>query len=112
MGQIKLGRLELPFQLVLHLTWLGEATRVCLGEDELSIEGDLECSSRALHELGVDVEALLDLVCQTGSAGVVVSDNAIFNRQVRHFAPPPRIIDRTPGVAMPGGRQSLGRSTP
>lgn len=55
-----------------------------LREDFLIIQEDLEDSTRALDQLGLNPESTLNLVRQTGGAGVVVSDYAVLDRDLRH----------------------------
>ena len=56
-----------------------ETTCLLLGEEQLVVDGDLEDPSGTLDELRLDPELLLDLLRQTGGAGVVVSDAAVLN---------------------------------
>jgi hypothetical protein len=58
---------------------MGEAPRLFLGEEQLVVDGDLEDPTRPLDELRFDAELLLDLLRQTGGAGVVVSDSAVLD---------------------------------
>jgi hypothetical protein len=74
------GAGDLHLELGRDLAGLGEAAGFLLGEDDLVAGCDLENSSGALDELGSDPELLLNLVRQTGGAGVVISDGAVLDR--------------------------------
>ena len=67
-------------QEILYLTISGESAGLSLGENRLAIEMNLEDTTTAFDELRLDTETFLDAVRQTGGAGVVVSNPAIFNR--------------------------------
>jgi hypothetical protein len=67
----------------------GKAARLLLGEEQLVVEGDFEDSSGTLDELRLDPELLLDLLRQTGGAGVVVSDSAVLDDDSGSHDPPP-----------------------
>jgi hypothetical protein len=55
--------------------------RALLGKDEDSVRGHVEHAARRVDELDIGVGKLVpDLRCQTGSAGLVVSNDAILNR--------------------------------
>ena len=61
------------------LAGVWETACLLLGEDQLVVDGDLEDSTGSLDELRLDAELLLDLLRQTGGAGVVVSDPAVLD---------------------------------
>jgi hypothetical protein len=67
------------FEGRLDLAWIGETPCLFLGEEQLVVDGDLEDPTRSLDELRFDAELLLDLLRQTGGAGVVVSDPAVLD---------------------------------
>jgi hypothetical protein len=67
----------------LDLAGMGKAACLLLGEDQLVVDGDFEDSTGSLDELGLDAELLLDLLRQTGGAGVVVSDPAVLDDDAR-----------------------------
>jgi hypothetical protein len=91
-----------------------ETTCLLLGEEQLVVDSDLEDSSGALDELRLDPELLLDLLRQTGGAGVVVSDAAVLDNDRGSHKPPPfgGIIPPAPLVS--GSRRKLraGQETP
>ena len=64
-----------------HLTRLRVAPQFLLGEDDFTVHRHLEHASRRLDErdLGVRV-GLTDLGRQTGGQWLVVSDDAVFDR--------------------------------
>jgi hypothetical protein len=68
------------FQRLLDLARLGEAVAGLLREQHLAVELHLEDAAPALDQLGRLPEPLLDLGRQTGGAGVVVSGDAVFDR--------------------------------
>ena len=52
-----------------------------LGKDQGSVRRHVEHAPRGMNELDVGAGKLLpDLRCQTGSAGLVVSNDAVLNR--------------------------------
>jgi hypothetical protein len=61
-----------------------EAAARPLREDRLAVEGDLEVTPAAVDQPGTDAEPLLDPGRQTGGARAVVSNHAVFDRQVGH----------------------------
>jgi hypothetical protein len=61
------------------LAGVRETACLLLGEEQLVVDGDLEDSSGTLDELRLDPEFPLDLLRQTGGAGVVVSDAAVLD---------------------------------
>ena len=57
------------------------SSRALLGKGEDSVHGHVEYAPRRLDEVDVGARKLVtDLRCQTGSAGLVVSNDAIMNR--------------------------------
>jgi len=66
-----------------------EAAGLPLGEDQLVVDGDLEDPAGPLDELGLDAQLLLDLLRQTGGAGIVVSDPAVLDCYSGGHHPPP-----------------------
>lgn len=70
---------------LLHLAALGEAPEGLLGEDEVAVELDFENAVLTLDQVGVEVEALLQLGRQTGGTGLVVSNNAVFDAEAGHI---------------------------
>jgi hypothetical protein len=58
-----------------------------LVEQQLAVEAHGEDAVAALDQLGPDGEALGDLGRQTGGARLVVSDDAVLDRQFRHSGP-------------------------
>jgi len=83
-GSRRLLGAEPLLQLLRDLAGLGEAAGLLLGEDQLVVQGDLETAAGALDEPWFEAQRFLDLVRQTGGAGMVVSDRAVLNREVRH----------------------------
>jgi hypothetical protein len=65
---------------------MGEAARDLLRVDQLAVEPDVEDTATTLDELGLDAEALLDLLRQTGGAGTEVSGDAVLDSDRRHPA--------------------------
>jgi hypothetical protein len=80
------ARLREGAQLVEDLFLGGEASRVALREDPVLPDADIEDASAAADDRGVDVECLLDLSRQTGGSREIVSNAAVFNRDL-HRAP-------------------------
>ena len=74
-----------------HLFGLREPTRLVLGEDQLSIDDDVEDASRSLQELRLDSEFILDLGRQTGGAGQVVSPYAVADLDLHGGSPVSRL---------------------
>jgi hypothetical protein len=74
------GAGDLHLEFGRHFARLREAAGFLLGKDDLIAGCDFEDPSGALDELGSDPELLLDLVRQTGGAGVVVSNGAVLDR--------------------------------
>lgn len=62
-----------------HFSRLGESIDGFLGEDLVSVQMDFEHPSSAFDETRGNVEALFNLVRQTGGAWLVVSLHAIFD---------------------------------
>jgi len=60
-----------------NLAGLGIAVVAVLGKDELAVGRDVEHAVRALRQLGVNPQGLLDLGSQTGRPRQVVSGNAV-----------------------------------
>lgn len=72
-------------QFVLHefkdLPGLGVTPQGSLGKDQLAVEFDLEGASGRIKQLDVTVRVRLSqLGRQTGGFGLVVSDDAVFDR--------------------------------
>jgi hypothetical protein len=63
--------------LVEDLLELGPAPGLFLREDDLTVECDVQLSTTALGERGVEATRLLDLGRQTGGPGQVVSGDAV-----------------------------------
>ena len=61
---------------------LGEPALLMLGEDELSVDDDIEDSPGALEQLRLNTEFLGDPGRQTGGLREVVSGYAVGNRYV------------------------------
>jgi hypothetical protein len=59
---------------------LGKAAEVLLAEHELTAGADLEDAARALDELRLDAESLLDRGGQTDRPRLVVSLHAVLDR--------------------------------
>jgi hypothetical protein len=66
----------------------GEAPFLVLVEEQLAVEPHREHAFATLDELRLEAEALGDLGRQTGGPGLVVSDDAVFDGQPGHGAPP------------------------
>jgi hypothetical protein len=77
------------FEGRLDLAGIGKAACLLLGVEQLIVDGDLEDATGSLDELGFDAELLLDLLRQTGGAGVVVSDAAVLDDDGCGHGPPP-----------------------
>jgi hypothetical protein len=69
---------------ILDFVGVGESTGDLLGVDGLPIQVDFKHSTRALDQLRLDVETTSYLVRQTGGSRIVVSNNAVFDRDCRH----------------------------
>ena len=69
-------------QLIQNLFLGRESSLVILREDLLVPDSDVEDSSAAADDRGVDLEFLLDLSRQTGGSGKVVSNAAVFDRDL------------------------------
>ena len=54
-----------------------EPPELVLGEDRLAVDHDVEDAAATADQLGVDAVELFELLCQTGSSGVVVSGAAV-----------------------------------
>ena len=65
-----------------NLVVLGEAVDVVLAEDHLAVDDDIEDSSGAFDQSGVDLAVILDRGGQTGRLGFVVSLHAVGDRNL------------------------------
>lgn len=81
------GALDLRQDLVR----LRKSTRLVLGEDHFTVDGDVEDSSASADQFGFDAEHALDRSCQTGSSRQVISLTAIGNRDLHADNLPSRI---------------------
>ena len=72
---------------LLELPGLREAPRGSPREDQLVVEGYLEDPVSTFDEGGINTEALLERVRQTGGAGLVVSNNTILDLGSGHDLP-------------------------
>jgi len=72
------------------LAALREAVYGALREDQLAVEPHVEDSAAALDELRRDAELFFDLRRQTGGAGSIVSNDAVFDGQLVIHAHPSR----------------------
>ena len=96
----------------------GEAARLVLRVDELSVDDDVEDATVALDQLRIDIHRLLDLGRQTGGLWKVVSAHAVLDRDLHLVLPggvwlePPRPI--LASLAGPGAQaaRSGARSEP
>ena len=80
-----LDHLELAFQGLAHFAILREAALGLFREHQLIVQLDLENATTALDQLRFDTEFLLNFRRQTGGAGLVVSNNTIFDgHRMRH----------------------------
>ena len=62
-----------------HLAIVREALRGSLGENQLSVDGDLEHAAVGGDQLAIGTQALLELGRQTGGPWLVVSFAAVFD---------------------------------
>ena len=67
--------------MVFDFVRIGETARNGLGEDQFSIEMDVEDPTSSFDQLRTNPELSLDLVRQAGGSRLVVSNYAVFNRQ-------------------------------
>jgi len=67
------------FDQVVYFTRFREAFQGTLGKHQLTVNGDLEDAAAGSNHLGLSAKIILDLSRQTGGAGFVVSNLAIFN---------------------------------
>jgi hypothetical protein len=79
-------------ELVDDLFLCREPPLVTLREDHLIPDADVEDPSAAADDLWLDVEFLPDLDRQTGGSGEVVSDAAIFNRDLQRPSSVPIVL--------------------
>jgi hypothetical protein len=71
--------------LLQDLAQLRPATRLPLREDEIAVERDVELTAGTLGQRGINAASLLDLGCQTGSPGEIVSLNAVGDLELHGF---------------------------
>jgi hypothetical protein len=77
-----------PLDRLHNLTRCRVSASGFLGEDQLTVYGDLEQAAGGLDETDLRIrEGLLQLSRQTGSPGFVVSDNAVLNRHMHGATP-------------------------
>ena len=79
---------------------LRESIFVVLGEDQVTVDNNVEYPVRALDELGLEAELAFDCLRQTGGLGQVVSHNAVFDADLH--ADDSKRIDV--GIALSVGR--------
>lgn len=66
-----------------HLAGLGEPPRARAGEDELAVHMDVKDATTAFDKLDVAFGVFaVDLVRQTGGAGIIVSNDAVFDSRL------------------------------
>lgn len=70
----------------LHLTALGKPPEGFLGVQQVAVEADLEDAVAAFHQLGLEVETLLQFGRQTGGAWLVVSNDTVFDAHAGHIS--------------------------
>ncbi len=75
---------------VFYFAGIGEAPHLVLREDQVTVHADFKGSARTLDEAGRNLVSLLNRVRQTGGSGLVVSNNAVFDRDLGHLNFPPR----------------------
>lgn len=73
-----------------HLAVFRESPGPPLGEEDFSLELDFEVAVATLDEPGLDREALLNVIRQTGGSWQVVSNHAIFDGDRCHGSSPGR----------------------
>jgi hypothetical protein len=87
------------------LSGLGMASERLLGEDETAVHGHVEHASGRRQEADLRAgKGLLQLSRQTGGSGLVVSDDAVLDRDQHESFPmeergSPRIVALAPGEA-------------
>lgn len=57
----------------------GKPTQLLLGENQLTVQGDFKNAAAALDQGWLDAVLLLEISRQTGSLGIIVSDDAVFD---------------------------------
>ncbi len=76
------------FDLVKHLLLIGESACLELGPDKLAVDVEFKAAAAARDQLDISdllLEGVENLRCQTDSFGLVVSNCAIFQREVHGF---------------------------
>ena len=73
-------------QRLLNLARFREPPVGFFGVDEVTVHGDFEDAVFAFDELRLDAELAFDVGRQTGGAGAVVSNDAVFDLYVGHSA--------------------------
>jgi hypothetical protein len=69
-----------PLNSLHHFARRGVTARCLLGEDQLAINHDFEQAAGGLHQTHLDLgERLLQFSRQTGSSGLVISNNAVLD---------------------------------
>lgn len=69
-------------ELLQNLVVVGEAPFLLLREDRTAVDTNIEDAARSLDQLRLDVKVLLDGGRQTGGAWEVVSNPAVFDRNL------------------------------
>ncbi len=72
---------------------------VVLGEDQMTVEADVENAARTLFEPGLDLKAPFDVCRQTGGTGAIVSDHAVLDDDLVHATSAVIIGERAAGAA-------------
>jgi hypothetical protein len=75
---------EAPAQEILDLAVERESTLLVAGEDRIAVENDLEDASAPRYQLRTYADRRFDRGRQTGGTGLVVSDDAVCDGDVRH----------------------------
>lgn len=70
-----------------HFFVLGESVELALREDEIAVGNHFKDSATGLDELGVDAVLALEVGRQTGGLGLIVSLNAVLDRNVHRGSP-------------------------
>lgn len=91
------GREVVP-QGRLYFSGFRKAAGLMLGIQQLAVELDIEDAALPFDELGIETKFLTNLSCQTGSSGMVVSNNAIFYRKLMGHISSSRPRSETDGI--------------
>ncbi len=107
--------MQARFDFVEHLLLVGEAVGLEFGPDQLAVDTELEAAATAGDEFQVfDLlfECFEDFGRQTDGFRFVVSDSAVFERDVHGICPPYHRVSDSPSAIynILGGQQSQLRS--